>query len=738
MLQRRWRAGARVMTVAGAPVALACALGALLLAAGCGGAADTAVDAGAPVPDARAVPPGVHVVFPPPVSMTDQGMLRVRGTASLPAGVAAIRVNGIAATSDNGFVDWQASVPLVLGTNELTVESEDAAGSVDAAAARVSVAMSDYPLSSPKLIGVDEAERRALVLHQLDSVMAVDLDTGERAPLFELPRFDDQQQGYFWRIPLLDAAGRRMLVLREDFYGGSILLYSVDLATGQATERFDFSGLFSSVLGPEAMALDAAGDRIFVSGDEQILAIGLTSGDHAVAVTDSTTGSGPLPQSLAPLVWDASGGRLLVAGASLDMLLAVDRVTGARTVISDAQLDDALALSAPRAMVLDAQRSRVLLTLDAREEILAIDLETGVREQIEPDWGGLQPKELWRAALSMGPGGRRLFIADEAQDAILSLDLATGQVDIVSGETVGEGPAISSSDAMVAAPEAGQVLVLEAERQALMSLDLDTGARAVRFDLSAGAGLGTIWSMAMDAARDRLLLVDSGANALLAVDLATGQRTDFDLSSSGDGVPVFVPRAVVVDAARDRALIVDVVEDSSASYNQIIALDLRTGQRSIAAVLLADGFSSAPQVAGMCLDPLRGRALLTDRTALWGMDLETGAIALVSGDIAGESRGSGPRLRRPLTVFLDAGGTRALVLDDGRLLAVDLDTGDRTLLAGDTAGNGVPLGGNMGAQGGVLDTTPGRALVLGRSRVEGSRSVLSVDLETGERVLVAR
>src|SRR5690606_32113479 len=62
-----------------------------------------------------AVPDGFVIAFPPPSSITDAPSITVNGTASLDGDIDAITVAGVAATSEDGFAHWAASVPLSVG-----------------------------------------------------------------------------------------------------------------------------------------------------------------------------------------------------------------------------------------------------------------------------------------------------------------------------------------------------------------------------------------------------------------------------------------------------------------------------------------------------------------------------------------------------------------------------------------------------------------------------------------------
>ncbi len=56
-----------------------------------------------------------RILYPPATSTTDGGTVIVRGTASDEDGVAGVTVNGVPATSTDGFQTWEVTLPLGMG-----------------------------------------------------------------------------------------------------------------------------------------------------------------------------------------------------------------------------------------------------------------------------------------------------------------------------------------------------------------------------------------------------------------------------------------------------------------------------------------------------------------------------------------------------------------------------------------------------------------------------------------------
>jgi hypothetical protein len=82
-------------------------------------------------------PPTAQLVFPPPAAFTQADVVVVRGTAGDNRAVSSVKVNGVEATSTDGFHLWSARVPLATGNNTLNIVAADAAGNTHASQATV-------------------------------------------------------------------------------------------------------------------------------------------------------------------------------------------------------------------------------------------------------------------------------------------------------------------------------------------------------------------------------------------------------------------------------------------------------------------------------------------------------------------------------------------------------------------------------------------------------------------------
>lgn len=768
---------------------LGAALAAAALAiAGCGD------DGGSSPPDAYAgdgVPPVVQVSFPTPSTLTDTPTLTIRGTATDADDIAAVRVNGTMAESDDGFRTWRASVSLTHGPNTFTFESEDAFGARDDSAAEITVTLSANWLDVPTAVAADPDNGRALVLDRiLDAVVSVDYVTGERIVLS-----DDDSEGPRLSEPAaiaLDAANDRALILDTSL----VALLAVDLATGARTVIADAqTGEGDVLVGPRALVMDAANDRVLVldvnTTDPQspvgtIYAVALETGDRT-PIADPETGDRPALTDAQGLALDAAGGRVFVADIDTETdpenprtaIYAVALDTGERTLIStSANTDQGRIMSGPVALVLDetADPARLVVLDEGNDIILAVDLENGDRTVVAEDRVSAGPDFAVPVdmALDVDAGGNgRLLIVDTGLDELLAVDLDDGARTSLSKVAIGEGPVITRPGALVVdtlAEPAGRVLVLDQQEGAMMAVDLATSERAVVSGAGTGSGqdFDNPQAVTLDvytglfgqaSVASRAVVADPSAGVLLAVDLASGARTVLSGESVGSGPAFGQPRAVIFDAGDEvagvaaRFLVVD------AELGALFAVDAATGNRSV----ISDASTGtgpdlgAPVSVTLELDAAgpTGRALVLDSNpaALVAVDLETGARE----EISGPSTGDGAPLNAPLSVTLelrkaaapmppmdedapDAGPAPAyeptgyaLVAHAGAgaVLAIELTTGRRTELFATGIGKGPVLDQPRAVW---LDPEHERMVIAD----QGLDALVLADRETGDRVIITR
>jgi sugar lactone lactonase YvrE len=184
----------------------------------------------------------------------------------------------------------------------------------------------------------------------------------------------------------------------------------------------------------------------------------------------------------------------------------------------------------------------------------------------------------------------------------------------------------------------------------------------------------------VDEDNGRALVVDTALKAVIAVDLITGTRSVLSSNTSisgnmtsGGGIPFDQATRIVLDSANSRALVTDT------GLAAIIAVDLATGDRTVLSNSnTPDGTTPFGRPDGIALDPPNNRALVADLNldAVIAVDLTTGARTLLSDDTTPDARN---RFDDPVDVLVDTINNRILVVDEDfeSVIALHPDSGER-------------------------------------------------------------
>jgi hypothetical protein len=579
------------------------------------------------------VPDGVVIAFPPPISLTDRDTITVRGTASLDAEISSLTVDGVEATSEDGFVHWSAVVPLSLGAQTLAVE---VVGPSLPDAPSVSVDRRATLGRDAELLAVDELGGRAFTATGLGGfdnvIVSIDLSTGEQAVLSSAtvgagPEFDDQLFTLSW-----DDAGQRLLAFDTDE------LWAIDGDTG-AREI-----LFSKPAGgppwpsdDNEAEVDSAQNRIIASTDTSATLIALDLTTFSITIL-SGNGSG-LPS------------------------------VGAGPEINDAQ-----------GMALDLANNRAFVVDDwAFTGLATIDLSTGDRAIVSSPSLGSGP---WAALPDrVAFEGGTVWVSGKVGSDVFAVDLATGNRSLVMAEQLGTGELVPYVTALE--HDGQSLLVTSPLIDALVRIDPATFARTVvsSYSLGAGQSLWEPFGIAWDAVDERFAAVDFGG--VVTIDPANGGREV--LSSYTLGVGGGLP-------GLGFSTYVEVTTDAFVGFSgaAFVRVDRATGDRTVlSGVAGAESVGSGPQPVGM-----RAFTASADGTALWLIDLETTVmrVDVDTGDrvvVSSATVGMGPTLSAPRDLVHDPDNDRLIVsTDTGAIVAIDLATGDRSEISGPNVGEG--------------------------------------------------
>lgn len=260
---------------------------------------------------------------------------------------------------------------------------------------------------------------------------------------------------------------------------------------------------------------------------------------------------------------------------------------------------------------------------------------------------------------------------------------------------------------------------LEANEPLVVAIDLTVGSHVVAS--GPGVGTGPSWQDAsrIEAGASTLYVLadktETGQPALFSIDPQTGDRAIVADALVGAGPMVTAPRDLVIDDASNRAFITDFDQPG------VLAIDLVVGTRSW---LSTTGVGTGPALAApdaIALDSSNGRLLVEGDGRLLAVDLATGDRAQLLSDFYARE------------IALDVLANSILSVQANELRRTDLGTGETIQLSTGALDidRSIADGPEFGSVAGlIVDADRHRALVVD----PGWRLPLAADLRTGNRI----
>jgi hypothetical protein len=349
-------------------------------------------------------------------------------------------------------------------------------------------------------------------------------------------------------------------------------------------------------------------------------------------------------------------------------------------------------------LVIDAANDRALVVATVADQLVAVNLTTGARSVVSPGAGVGSPTTLTNASnLTLDSSGQNVYVTEVGTGSVLRIALANGARTVVSSSTVGVGQGADLSVPRgivydnVTSPGTPRLLVATngSAQPGVIAIDLATGNRT-RFSMgTTGTGPAFVWAhgLALDAANQRLLVSDSN-NELVAVALANGARTPLNIAP-----PVTYPALqsfghLAFDPATGHAYL---------TQTNGSILDIDTTERRSSMI---EG-SSLPSwrgihlgMNGLAIEQATGDATSLI-TLLGGSPSRVARVNLENRDaaiVSAQGIGAGPPLDTAVDLTLDRANNRAFVAlgmpaSVRNITAVDLATGTRTIVVDNTSGN---------------------------------------------------
>ncbi|MEN0038075.1 MAG: hypothetical protein AAGC78_13455 [Cellvibrio sp.] len=231
----------------------------------------------------------------------------------------------------------------------------------------------------------------------------------------------------------------------------------------------------------------------------------------------------------------------------------------------------------------------------------------------------------------------------------------------------------------------------------------------------------------VDQKRNRLIVSSTGVSDIIAVDIATGERSLLVKNGIGDGISLVWPNQLEVTSDDKFAYVFDSRQMATIALSKI---NLLTGNRET-----ISNFShyNDSRTSGLALDEPNNRIFFATDLTIGIVDLGTGLQKI----IASPETGLGVTMEALGAIdeiVYDSENQRLLVSSatKGFIVAVDPVTLKRTILFDSTMGSGPTLNGIASMS---LDTA-GKKLYLSNDNGDGKSSILAINMESGERSFV--
>jgi len=575
------------------------------------------------------VRPTAEILFPPENAKTDADSLLVRGTAFDETTIGFVRINGLYANSDDGCATWSHDSFPASPSMSLTVQLSDTSGNFEPDADTLTV-HGGQPLPLQPISMVYDSSRGRIIFYSRLYNALLGYDPADGA----VTVFAEPTGALSWEITDLCYRSSPPSLFAVDDTLNCVIAF--DLDSGEAT-------LVSG--------LGVGAGHAFHSPKGITPVQGLNGTPPFLAVIDGSFGPDGVPALVA--VSPSSG----------------DRVTLSANAPGGLAAGSGPEFSSPAGLIYQHSERRFLLVDSSERALYSIDRETGDRV-ILVDAESSSDGSAWGtpSKLLVSSNGASAWVLDPAPKKVFHVDLATNTFSLLSSNSTNystDGHKWATPRDLARIPGSG-LFLSDYTGCALFSIDTSTGARARILDYSAGDGPS--WSeptsIAVDDGAELLLVSCANDDAIYSVSLRDGTRELVTGEGLGAGPSLTDPRSVAALDGHDLVVI-----DVGAGQPRVLSVHRISGNRTLISGQGVGGGVSFNAANDLAVDPGTGSAYVLD-----GPDKTITRVSLSSGDrfrVAGGGVGLGPPLSSPTSIAWDAAGSRILVLQDQEVLTVD-------------------------------------------------------------------
>lgn len=365
----------------------------------------------------------------------------------------------------------------------------------------------------------------------------------------------------------------------------------------------------------------------------------------------------------------------------------------------------------------------------------------------------VEPDGSWRAdGVSVPEGVSEFIVTATATDSEGFSRQATSTL-LTDDSAVGEGESWKESVAVAVEPDAGLAYVLTTGDYVsdvrLVPVELETGDRSESITDFGNAAQGPTFTafnhMIFDKDSERFFISHGGYpdQGIISVALDSGQRGIVSSNDIGSSLGFALP--VGLTFGPDGTLFVADNGGGFENNGAVFSVDIETGDRD----MLAEESTEPVPVAfplHVAWDETQNRILvsenITDNTRFTALDrTHMTGLTLTGSEFSSNSTQEGPDLK-PYSqgLAMDAENNRVFVMNGGadNILAIDLTTEERTLIAADVTGSTSSNSEPYNSKGMVYDVSKKLLYVVGGSGPNSNDSLLVIDPESGDKVVLSR
>jgi sugar lactone lactonase YvrE len=658
---------------------------------------------------------------------TSNSFITVTGSSSdNQSTITAVTVNGVDAESKDGFANWSANLPLSDRINDLNIQTEDAAGNQSKKRYTISFSKINNLFSEPSTLAIDNNSNKLLIN---DALQHAQFTTDLSSPALEKELVNtDESDLLMPHRSVFDSLGQQEIIL--DFRETEPLTQAILAKDANNQVTVLETGLVNVI----DMSIDQSKRILYVLFAPEntetgaiIKAYDLEQNQWATLSDDSKPGT----EYINPTAIIFHNGRLFCADGAANRLLEIDLSTGTKSTLSDDSQSNNTALSyikditahSDKLWLLDEDSKRII-------EINTVSGERSILSDTDDSYG--MPFDYFNHIV-VDKENNRLLVSDTKLNVIFSVELTSGKRELFISNRHGHGTSLSSPNSLKHAGK-DRVIVVDSTLEALISVNMITGNRKIISTAGSesiqaiGYGPSILDPIGIEVNPNytKAWISLRGNPDLLEIHLDTGNRSLLESTPDDNAATFKLPNGISYDTENHRLLVSDIYLD------RVQAIKLENRTTSIA------GRKHLTNNRNIMLSKPLDTVVDAHSKHIYAIDSVLKAV--VVWDAQSKSKilssslvGSGVSLLKPVAIDLNTADNVAYIADEqlNSIVSVNLLNGDRVVLSNQAVGTG-PTFKKLAS---ISFDPESRSLLVSDTQ---EKAIFSIDINTGNRKIVSK